>query len=267
MKFEIYIPEKYLTSAVKYYWTLHGKLSPTEMYIHRTLANHCPEIIFHYGSEFKEILGDNKTERTFRTGIHGQTDKIRKFTAEGNCGIFGVVLQPYAPSLLFNLSATELKNELVDLESLLGQEGTDISEQIMLADGNHHRISLMNQFLSKHIKDVKHSSIIHSIRSICVNNGNVNIPQLSNQSFLSQRQFERRFKDLVGFSPKTFSRLVRFKATVDNYRTNNKTMTEIAYDFGYYDQSHFIQDFKQFSGYSPKSYFDGKAIDIFYAPR
>lgn len=267
MKFKTYIPEKHLTSIVKYYWTLDNKLSPTEMYVHRTLANHCPEMIFHYGNEFKEILGHNKIERTFRTGIHGQTNKIRKFTAKDSCGIFGVVLQPYALTLLFNISSTELKNELVDLESLLGQEGIDISEQIMLADGNHQRISLMNQFLNKQIEYIKHSSIIHSVQSICANNGNVNIIQLSNQSFLSQRQFERRFKDLVGFSPKTFSRLVRFKATVDNYRADNKTMTEIAYDFGYYDQSHFIQDFKQFSGYCPKSYFDGKANDIFYAPR
>ena len=267
MKFETHIPEKKLTSIVKYYWTLEGKLSHTEIYIHRTLANHCPEIIFHYGSEFKEILEDNKIKKTFRTGIHGQTDRIRKFTANDNCGIFGVVLQPYAPTILFNVPATELKNELVDLESLLGQVGADISEQIMLADGNHQRISLMNQFLSRRIQDFKHSSIIHSVHRICTNNGNISILQLSNQSFLSQRQFERKFKDLVGFSPKTFSRLVRFKATVDNYRTDNKTMTEIAYDFGYYDQSHFIQDFKQFSGYSPKSYYDGKAIDIFYAPK
>ncbi len=267
MKFKIYIPAKHLSHFVQYYWTLDGKLSPTEMYIHRTLANHCPEIIFHYGSEFKEILVDNKIERTFRTGIHGQTDKIRKFTAKDNCGIFGVVLQPYAFTQLFNISATVLKNELIDLESLLGKEGTDISEQIMLAGGNHQRILLINQFLSKHIKDTKHTSIIQSVQRICANNGNVNIQQLSNQSFLSQRQFERNFKDLVGFSPKTFSRLVRFKATANNYRINNKTMTEIAYDFGYYDQSHFNQDFKQFSGYSPKSYFNGKAKDIFYAPK
>lgn len=267
MKFETYFPEKHLTNIVKYYWSLDGKLSPAEMYIHRTLANHCPEIIFHYGSEFKEILGDNKIQTSFRTGIHGQTDKVRKFTAEDNCGIFGVVLQPFAPMLLFNIPAIELKNELVNLESLIGQEGKDISEQIMLADGNHQRILFMNQFLSKQTEDVKHSSIIHSVRSICMNEGNVNIPQLSNQSFLSQRQFERKFKQLVGFSPKSFSRIVRFKATIDNYRANNKTLTEIAYDFGYYDQSHFIEEFKQFSGYSPKLYFNGKANDIFYAPR
>jgi AraC-like DNA-binding protein len=267
MEYKTFVPAKHLRSIVKYYWTLDGKLSPTEMYVHRTLANYCPEIIFHYGSEFKEITAGNTIEKTFRTGIHGPTDKIRKFTAKDICGIFGVVLQPYAPALLFNISATELKNELVDLESLLGKEGQKISEQIVCADGNAQRILLMNQFLSKQTEYTKHVSIIRSVQSICVLKGNVNIQQLSNQCFLSQRHFERRFKDLVGFSPKTFSRLVRFKATVENYQAKRKSMTDIAYDFGYYDQSHFIQDFKQFSGYSPKSYFDGKANDIFYAPR
>jgi AraC-like DNA-binding protein len=267
MEFKSYIPSKHLAGVVKYYWTLEGKLSPAEMYVHRTMANHCPEIIFHYGSEFKEITTRNTIEKTFRTGIHSQTDKIRKFTAKDNCGIFGVVLQPYALALLFRTSAIELKNELVDLESLLGQEGKDISDQILLANGNAQRLLLMNLFLSRQIEEVKHASIIRSVQSICIQHGNVNIQHLSNQISLSQRQFERNFKDLVGFSPKTFSRLVRFKAIVDNYRAENKTMTEMAYDFGYYDQSHFIQDFKQFSGYSPKPYFDGRASDIFYAPR
>lgn len=267
MEYKTYVPAKHLTSIVKYYWSLDGKLSPTEMYVHRTLANHCPEIIFHYGSEFKELTTNNKIEKTFRTGIHGQTDQVRKFTAKDCCGIFGVVLQPYAPSLLFNISATDLMNELVDLDTLLGQEGKDIAEKMILANGNQERILLMNCFLSKQIELVKHFPIIQSVQSICTQKGNLNIQQLSNQSFLSQRHFERKFKGLVGFSPKTFARLVRFKATVDIYLTKSKTMTEIAYDFGYYDQSHFIQDFKQFSGYSPKTYFDGKANDIFYAPK
>ena len=182
-------------------------------------------------------------------------------------GIFGVVLQPYAPTLLFNIPATAFKNELVDLASLPGQEGMELSEQILSAGNNLQRIFLMNRFLSKQIKDFKPFSIIHSVQSICAKKGNVNMQQLSDQSFLSQRQFERKFKEFVGFSPKTFSRIVRFKSILDSYSTDNKTMTEIAYDFGYYDQSHFIQDFKQFSGYSPTSYFKGKAHDVFYAPR
>jgi len=139
MEFKTFLPAKHLTNIVKYYWTLDCELSPTEMYVHRTLANHCPEIIFHYGSEFRELEMDGKIKQTFRTGIHSQTDKIRKFTASNNCGIFGAVLKPYAPTLLFGISATELKNELIDLETLLGQQGKDISEKILLAKDNGQR--------------------------------------------------------------------------------------------------------------------------------
>lgn len=267
MIFKTYIPKEHLTSLVKYYWSLDGQFSPTEMYIHRTLANHCPEMIFHYGSEFKEITADDKIEKTFRTGIHGQTDKVRRFTAKDECGIFGVMLQPYAIPILFKISATEIKNELVDLTTLLGQEGKDITDQIMLAKDNAQRVVLINQFLGKLTNEIKHKKIIHLVQNICSEKGSVNIKKLSMQSFLSQRQFERRFKDLVGFSPKTFSRLVRFKSIVDNYSPNIKTLTEITYDFGYYDQSHFIQDFRQFSGYNPKTYFGGNAIEVFYAPK
>lgn len=268
MIFKTYKPEKRLASVVKFYWSLDGKLSPTQMYVHRTLANHCPEIIFHYGSEFKEIIAGTKIEKTFRFGVHGQTDIVRQFTSKDSCGIFGVMLQPYAIPLLFKLSATEVKNELIDITLLLGQEGKDISDQIMLTNTNAERITLMNRFLTRQMREINDVPIIRSIHNICSEKGNLSIQKLASQSFWSQRQFERKFKDLTGFSPKAFSRLVRFKSIVDNNSyVHAKTMTEISYDFGYYDQSHFINDFRQYSGYSPKSYFEGRAKDIFYAPR
>src|SRR4029077_15082467 len=169
--------------------------------------------------------------------------------------------------ILFNIPATALTNELVDLASLLGQKGKDITEQMILARDNAQRVILMNNFLTNFNHEAKQPEIIRAVQFICNEKGNVSIQKLSNQSFLSIRQFERKFKDLVGFSPKAFSRLVRFKSIVDNYSAQNKTLTEIGYDFGYYDQSHFIQDFRQFSGYNPKAYFGGNANEVFYAPQ
>jgi methylphosphotriester-DNA--protein-cysteine methyltransferase len=66
------------------------------------------------------------------------------------------------------------------------------------------------------------------------------------------------FKHFSGFSPKLFSRIIRFQSALNHYGKKEKKLTEIAYDAGYYDQSHFIQDFKEFSGHSPKEYFSGK---------
>jgi len=82
---------------------------------------------------------------------------------------------------------------------------------------------------------------------------------LANDYFLSERQFERQFRKFSGFSPKLFSRIVRFQSALTQYGNNEKSLTEIALETGYYDQSHFIHDFKEFSGYHPKQYFSGNS--------
>lgn len=268
MKFNTYIPAKQLSGVVKFYWSLEGKIPSNETYIHRTFANHCPELIFHYGGTFSELQTNDTIQSAFKTGIHGQTDRIRRFTAKKSCGIFGVIFQPYAIPILFGISAKEVKNELVDLSLLLGQDGLDISEKIILADDNLSRKKIIDNYLKTLLRaEVKEAAIINTIHLISFAKGNVNIKSISQQAYLSQRQFERRFKDLTGFTPKSFSRLVRFKSLVENYQKTDFTLTEIAYDFGYYDQSHFIQEFKQFTGYSPKAYFDGRAVEVFYSPK
>ncbi len=76
---------------------------------------------------------------------------------------------------------------------------------------------------------------------------------------LCTRQFERRFKEYSGFSPKLFSRITRFQSSLDSFGNKDKSLTDIAYDCDYYDQSHFINDFKEFSGYHPSQYFSGQA--------
>ncbi|HTE12509.1 MAG TPA: helix-turn-helix domain-containing protein [Chitinophagaceae bacterium] len=266
MNYYTFKPPKILSHIVVRYWTLEGNVSIGQTYIHRTLANYCPELIFHYGGRFEELIDNNRIEKTFITGIHGQTNQIRRFTAKENYGIFGVLLQPYAIPGLFGISSTETKNELISLTSLLGRDGEDITEQMMLAKNNAQRLQLINSFLEQRISKFDRPEIVNATQIIYNLNGLVNIKNLADQSCLSQRQFERKFREHIGFSPKSFSRIVRFKSLINNYKKENSTLTQVAYDFGYYDQAHFIQDFKQFSGYNPNAYFSGKADEVFYAP-
>jgi len=264
MNYCIYKPPQILSDIVCHYWTLDGKVSIDKTYIHRTLANFCPELIFHYGGPFEELVAD-KITKTFTTGIHGQTDQIRRFTAKENYGIFGVLLQPYAIPMLFGISSSEFKNELVDL-TLLGQDGKDITDQMMMAKDNAHRLQLINCFLEKRIREFDRPEIVYATQKVYALNGLVNIKDLADRSSLSPRQFERTFKHHIGFSPKSFARIVRFRSLIDRYKKGDSTLTKVAYDFGYYDQAHFIQEFKQFSGYNPHAYFSGEAKDVFYAP-
>src|SRR5699024_12361683 len=73
----------------------------------------------------------------------------------------------------------------------------------------------------------------------------------------SELQFGRNFKKASGFTPKFFARIVRFQTAMESFGLETQTMAEIALKCGYYDQSHFIHEFKEFSGYLPGEFFAG----------
>jgi Transcriptional regulator containing an amidase domain and an AraC-type DNA-binding HTH domain len=69
---------------------------------------------------------------------------------------------------------------------------------------------------------------------------------------LSKRQFERTFKNAIGISPKLFSRIIKFKNSVNYLRSSStNSLYNVAIDCGYYDHSHLIKDFKEFGGTLP----------------
>ena len=82
------------------------------------------------------------------------------------------------------------------------------------------------------------------------------IARLSEMVSMSRRTLERRFLDSVGISPKRFARVIRFKATLKHLKQDRSAIKRQGYlDFGYYDQNHFIKDFRHFMGGTPSNYF------------
>lgn len=262
MTYLTFPPSPGLRHVVRYFWALEGKAHKDTPYIHRTLATGCPELLFHYKGCFEELEAD-QVKASFITGIHGQTGLYRRFRISEDFGIFGVLLYPHAISALFDLPAMEIRDELPDLHLLLRREDNHLEEQMLYATDNHERLQIIITFLERKVKPFDRPEIAFAVQSILHAGGEANISKLSDQCSLSVRQFERKFKEHTGFTPKLFSRITRFN-TLMGKPFRNKSMAEIAYDFGYYDQAHFISNFKEFSGYSPKTYFSGKAEELQY---
>lgn len=87
-------------------------------------------------------------------------------------------------------------------------------------------------------------------------NGSVNIEELSTKLNIGRRHLERQFIDAVGLNPKQYARITRFQhvlALVEQKRYH--TLTTLAHNTGFYDQAHFIKDFREFTGLSPRQYF------------
>lgn len=251
------IPAKRFANFIKSFWVLEND----QPYTHYSMADVCPELLFHFKGQFNELFDNGKTEKSFTAGIHGQTHSTRKFHIDKAFGIFGVCLYPQAMPLLFGLPATEFTNQMPDLNTLLRQEGNELEDKIANVPNNEQRIKLIEDFIERRFSRYHKEQLpaFQAIQTIIQNKGLIKVKQLANDYFVSERQFERQFRKFSGFSPKLFSRIVRFQSALRQYGNNEKSLTEIALESGYYDQSHFIHDFKEFSGYHPKQYFSGNS--------
>lgn len=256
--FTIRPPEK-LAGYVRYFWVLEGEASAGKPYFHHSMADGCPELIFHYSGIFDELQNDS-SEKSFSSGLAGQSQIFRRFIIKQNFGIFGVYFYPFALSQFFSIQGTDAKDQMLDLKSIIGTEANELEERVMLATNNSLRLEIITEFLERKLVKSKRPQpgVFEAIKFIIQTNGMTRIEEVASQFFQSTRQFERTFKQFSGFSPKLFSRITRFQTALAEYNNKGKSLTEIAYDCGYYDQSHFIQEFKEFSGHNPKEYFSGQ---------
>lgn len=260
MRYYTIPPPESLKPFVRCFWVLEHDLGAHEPeYIYRSIADGCAEMVFHYQGAFDQLIKD-EVVKSWRSGLHAQTDHYTRFLTRESFGIFGVYLYPYAIPLLFDISAGEASNQMPDMETLLGSEGRELEERMMQAPNNLARAGMLSNFLEKRLLKVSHTDqqIFTAIRQVIHADYKISVSSLADQYALSSRQFNRRFITYAGFNPKTYLRLNRLQAAVKQYG-QYESLTQLALNCGYYDQSHFIHDFKRFTGYHPKFYFSGKA--------
>ena len=115
-------PPPRLAPYVRFFWVLEAKVEPGEEFVHRSLADGCVEIVFHYRTAFDEIAPDGSVEVSPFSNIQAQSTGHRRFAARENFGIFGTYLYPFAIPKLFGRSAAEFTNHSPDLRSAFGRE-------------------------------------------------------------------------------------------------------------------------------------------------
>jgi len=151
----------------------------------------------------------------------------------------------------------ELFNATVAMDGLLGHTSdlNRVHEQLAEAGRHAHRIQLIENFLIARAPNTRPDPFVSAAVSwIEESQAMARIEELARRVGLSQSALERRFRRAVGASPKKFASIVRLRHVL-HLRAKGADFTSIAHDAGYYDQSHFIKDFKRFSGLAPESFF------------
>ncbi|RPE09031.1 AraC family transcriptional regulator [Chitinophaga lutea] len=256
-------PPPQLAAHVRMFWVFEHDVPAGEPYVYRSMADGCAELIFHYKGVFSEPAGSGASHAAV---VHAQSSHHRRFLTQESFGIFGAYLYPTALPHLFGLASPDFSNQMPDLASVLGHEGSLLEEQIMTAAGHEERVRLLSRFLSGRLRNKEeHPTVAHiALRHILQHKGQLNVEELAGHICLSTRQFERTFKTYCGFSPKLYTRIIRFQQALEAYGAKDMSLTAIGYACGYYDQSHFIREFRAFSGYHPREYFAGRPEGIEY---
>jgi AraC-like DNA-binding protein len=130
-----------------------------------------------------------------------------------------------------------------------------IEEQLFEAEHDEARVGVVDQFLRERLRERAADPVVtDAVERIRRSGGSLRIDALARDARVSQSALERRFRRVVGTSPKKFAGLVRLRKVV-RLRRAGANFTEIAHATGYADQPHFIKDFKRFTGCSPENFF------------
>ncbi|WP_186774478.1 helix-turn-helix domain-containing protein [Chitinophaga pinensis] len=152
---------------------------------------------------------------------------------------------------------------MTDLDSICKNH---LSEQLLHADSTTERIALLNDFLTEQClqhQQVNTEKTRYALQLLQEGDTTLSLQQLQQQLHITERSLERLFREQIGLSPKLISRITRFQKTLHALsQPDADSLAAIAYKYDYSDQSHFIREFKTFSGTTPQQFRQQAGIGV-----
>lgn len=159
----------------------------------------------------------------------------------------------------FKIPIHLLNNDVIPAEEIFGREYRIILSMLQNATTNYEKKNILDRFFSSlFLKKQPPKTTLISLAEDCIlnNTGNIKIERITSMLNISPRTLERYFIERVGMSPKQFCKVIRFNQAVLLRKLHpDFSWVEIIFRCGYYDQSHYIGEFKSFTGLSPNRFY------------
>jgi len=250
MRFDKVFPIAALAPYIKYY--VIAEHAQAEQY---TVFPSTSMVI---GFQYKGSLAQVRDAYVTPLSVSGITGLTSSFKVFRNSPGIGTVLVYFTETGLLHFTsnpANELFDQSIGVDYIFPPAKVrEAEERLVLADNDAARITVMNGFFLSLLKEVVLDKlIVEAVRRIYAAKGMIKIKTLQEALFISPSAFEKRFRKLVGASSKKFASIVRFNAVMGDLG-KARSLTELCYEYGYFDQAHFIKDFKQFTGRTPEGF-------------
>jgi AraC-like DNA-binding protein len=169
-------------------------------------------------------------------------------------GCIAVCFYPAAAWHFFSMPMNAITNGIIGLEHVWGTMAGEVEERIASARDNKERVTIIQQYLLRlfYTGYSNDKAVEHCLWQLNLFKGQLSAADLADKAGLSQRQLARRFNDRLGLAPKEYTRVSRFMHSLEVLKNNPaQSLTEIAYESGYYDQAHCIHEYREFAGLTP----------------
>jgi AraC-like DNA-binding protein len=215
------------------------------------------EVVFYYHSPFF-IWQDGVREVHPEHAAVSMMRKYLEIESNGQTGFIAVRFYPWGAYHFFNKPVSSFLETTIDGVKLWGDDSRKIILELKHLVSLDQRLQSVELFLLSMLSKFQkvNREIDEAVKLIRNTKGMLSVDDVCNKTGFSKKQLERKFLPVVGTTPKIFSRVCRFLNICHHLdEQKEKSLTQLAYECGYYDQAHFINEFKEFSGFTPKDFF------------
>ncbi|MBA4053510.1 MAG: hypothetical protein C0490_02245 [Marivirga sp.] len=219
----------------------------------------CMEIIFNLGTGKWQTADGDDYATTPPIELWGQIIKPLAIRSIGRNTMLGVRFYPHAAACFLKESIEQFNNKVLDFSDLAGDKAERLYSKLLETDSWDKRIVLLEDFLwaalsvseRKKSRIVVVNDIMHELKQEDFFD---NIENVASRYGITSRYLQKMFLQYTGLTPKLYSKIHRFQNSLRLVAKNDASFTTIAYNCGYFDQSHFIREFKSFTGLTPSGY-------------
>lgn len=251
-----YSPAPLLSPYIDKYWEFKGQ--PEYGMRINILPDGCTDFIFTIGEVANAVEG-SLVMQPYRAYFVGTMTRYSELvTYAETVHMLGIRFLPCGLLRFMKLPLHELTNQRIDTEDIESIFTHSFTERLCEQANMEDRISIIEDFLTEALcryPAKPEKAILFAVQQIDLHGGNLCLHRLAEKTCLCQRQLERKFKMHTGLTPKEYSRIIKFKKTVDLLRSPSfDNLLTVAIRAGYYDVPHLSKEIKRLSGNTPASF-------------
>jgi AraC-like DNA-binding protein len=230
-------------------------------------ATGCIEVMFNLGTNGPQQIKNGDLISQPDIQLWGQTIHPFTFASFGKHAMLGIRFFAHTAAVFFNEQVEQFNDRMIDFKDIGGRETAVLHSKLREAKSLDKRLELLEAFLLKKLmlnrdKFSKLPLINSIMRDLSREDFFENINTVSSRYGVSSRYLQKIFISYCGLTPNLFSKITRFQKSLHLVADGDLPLTTIAYKCGYFDQSHFIKDFKFFTGSAPSRFSAESSTDL-----